>query len=451
MMDDYTATSGIDPSSLPYSMEAEQSVLGAVLCDAECLGRVLEIVKPSYFYKQQHEQIFSAMLDMFLVGKVMDFITILDAVVRDNIFASPEDAKIYLTRLVQMVPSVSNVEAYAKIVLEKFYLRSLIDVSRQIIDLSLEGGAEASTVMELAEQKIMDIRQGKAALGLTPINEILIETYDRLQRLCGEDKGKFLGLRSGFSELDRVITGLNKTDLILIAARPGMGKTSFALNIAEYVSTHSDKSVAVFSLEMGREQLASRLLSSGASIQGNRLRTGDIAPKDWVNLAEAAEVLSKGKLYIDDTAGLNVGEMRAKLRRVPDLGLVVIDYLQLMTSGKRIENRVLEVSDITRNLKIMAKDLNVPVITLSQLSRGPESRDDKRPRLSDLRESGSIEQDADIVLMLYRDDYYNKESAEQNISECIIAKNRHGETATVKLGWDGAYTRFRSLERYRDA
>lgn len=339
----------------------------------------------------------------------------------------------------------------AQLVLEKSYARSLIIASREVIQNAFENSSDAKKLLDMAEQNIYQIRQGKDSKGLVPIGDVILQTYDRLQKLSGDDKADYLGLSSGFQDLDRAISGLNKSDLILVAARPGMGKTSFAMNIAQYVGMKSDSSVAIFNLEMTREQLVARMLSSAGEIKNQSLKTGNLQPDEWERLAEAASLLSKSNIYIDDTSMINIPEMRAKLRRVKNLGLVIIDYLQLMSSGRRIENRVQEVSEITRNLKMLAKDLNVPVITLSQLSRSPEQRkDDHRPQLSDLRESGSIEQDADIVLFLYRDDYYNPETEEKNIAECIVAKNRHGETGKVKLYWDGQYTKFSSVEMYRD-
>lgn len=435
---------------LPYSLEAEQSVLGAILIDPACITRVMEYIKPESFYRPQHQELFSALTRMFVSSQTIDFITVLEMAKREGIFDTDEDAKIYLTQLAQIVPSTANVESYAKIVQEKSYIRSLILASQKVIDLSRDGSTDARTLLDMAEQSIFDIRQGRDASGLTRIDEIILQTYDRLQKLSGEDKEKYMGLPTGFAALDSIITGLNRTDLILVAARPGMGKTAFGLNIAANVATKTGKQVAVFSLEMGKEQLVTRLLSSEALIQSGSLRTGNLKPDDWVKLAMSAQVLSQAPIYIDDTPGITVAEMKAKLRRFRDLGLVVIDYLQLMSTGKRSENRVQEVSEITRSLKIMAKELNVPVITLSQLSRGPESRTDHRPMLSDLRESGSIEQDADIVMFLYREAYYNRECEEQNTAECIVAKNRHGETDSVKMGWDGQFTRFKSLEYFRN-
>ena len=435
---------------LPYSLEAEQSVLGAILIDPACITRVMEYIKPESFYRPQHQELFSALTRMFVSSQTIDFITVLEMAKREGIFDTDEDAKIYLTQLAQIVPSTANVESYAKIVQEKSYIRSLILASQKVIDLSRDGSTDARTLLDMAEQSIFDIRQGRDASGLTRIDEIILQTYDRLQKLSGEDKEQYMGLPTGFAALDSIITGLNRTDLILVAARPGMGKTAFGLNIAANVATKTGKQVAVFSLEMGKEQLVTRLLSSEALIQSGSLRTGNLKPDDWVKLAMSAQVLSQAPIYIDDTPGVTVAEMKAKLRRFRDLGLVVIDYLQLMSTGKRSENRVQEVSEITRSLKIMAKELNVPVITLSQLSRGPESRTDHRPMLSDLRESGSIEQDADIVMFLYREAYYNRECEEQNTAECIVAKNRHGETDSVKMGWDGQFTRFKSLEYFRN-
>ncbi|GAA6514698.1 replicative DNA helicase [Merdimmobilis hominis] len=435
---------------LPYSLEAEQSVLGAILIDPACITRVMEYIKPESFYRPQHQELFSVLTRMFVSSQTIDFITVLEMAKREGIFDTDEDAKIYLTQLAQIVPSTANVESYAKIVQEKSYIRSLILASQKVIDLSRDGSTDARTLLDMAEQSIFDIRQGRDASGLTRIDEIILQTYDRLQKLSGEDKEKYMGLPTGFAALDSIITGLNRTDLILVAARPGMGKTAFGLNIAANVATKTGKQVAVFSLEMGKEQLVTRLLSSEALIQSGSLRTGNLKPDDWVKLAMSSQVLSQAPIYIDDTPGITVAEMKAKLRRFRDLGLVVIDYLQLMSTGKRSENRVQEVSEITRSLKIMAKELNVPVITLSQLSRGPESRTDHRPMLSDLRESGSIEQDADIVMFLYREAYYNRECEEQNTAECIVAKNRHGETDSVKMGWDGQFTRFKSLEYFRN-
>lgn len=436
---------------LPYSLEAEQSVLGAILIEPSCMTTVMEYLSPECFYRQEHRELFTILIRMFTAGSPVDVVTVLNEAIRDSVFPSSEDAKMYLVTLMQQVPSIANTEHYCKIVEEKFYLRSLINAATDIMRTANEGEEDARTLLDLAEQKIYDIRKGKESDGLTKINEIIVETYDHLHKLSSEDKEKYQGLRTGFSLLDVVMSGLNRSDLILLAARPGMGKTSFAMNLVTNVARKYDKQVAVFSLEMSKEQLVTRMLSSEALISSNSLRTGTITADEWVRLASAADNLSRMQIYIDDTAAITVPQMKAKLRRMKDLGLVVIDYLQLMTSGRRTENRVLEISEMTRNLKIMAKELDVPVITLSQLSRAPETRQDHRPVLSDLRDSGSIEQDADIVMFLYRDAVYNKETEEANIAECIIGKNRHGETGSVKLGWDGQHTRFMNLELHRDA
>ena len=437
-------------SSMPYNLEAEQSVLGAIIADSSKLPGVMEYLKPDSFYKQQHREIFSIMTQMFISGKNIDFVTVLNETNKNEIFANESEAKLYLYQLTQIVPTTSNVENYAQIVKEKSYIRKLIETSGKIIELAKSPDAEASELLEIAEQKIFDIRKGKDTGGLISIGEIVTESYDRFQRLSGENKDEYVGLSTGFSALDHVITGLNKSDLLLIAARPAMGKSAIALSLASNVAMKSKKTVVFFSLEMSNEQLVSRMLSAESSIPSQNLKTGDLSGKDWINLGYAAQRLTKAPIYFDDTAGITVSQIKAKLRRVKDLGLVIIDYLQLLSSGKRSENRVQEVSEITRSLKIMAKELNVPVITLSQLSRGPESRTDHRPMLADLRESGSIEQDADIVMFLYRDAYYNPDSEEQNVAEVIVAKNRHGGTDTVKLAYQGEYTRFASLESYRN-
>ena len=446
----YTDTEDIQRQS-PYNQEAEQSVLGAILIDSSCLAAVLEYIRAESFFLKQHQDLFSIMVAMFSSGQPIDFVTVLERAISESVFQTEETARLYLAQLAQVVPTTSNVEAYAKIVQEKYQLRCLTETARDIIQSVAESsGEDASTLLDMAEQRIFDIRQGRENTGLQRIDEIIISAYDHLQRLTSEDRDQYLGLSTGFSDLDKKLTGLNRTDLILIAARPAMGKSAIGLNIAANVAKRYQKKVAIFNLEMSKEQLVERMLSSEGGITGNLMRTGELSGDDWVRLATAAQTLSAAPIYIDDAPGISVPEMKARLRRMKDLGLVIVDYLQLMTSGRRIENRVQEVSEITRSLKIMAKELNVPVITLAQLSRGPENRADHKPVLSDLRESGSIEQDADSVIFLYRDSYYNEDTTEQNIAELIIAKNRHGETGSVKVGWDGRYTRFCGLE-FRDA
>lgn len=427
---------------LPHSIEAEQSVLGAIIADPSVLSDVLELIKPEYFYNDQHKALYSIMLQMNSMSLPVDIVTVLNEAEKQHIFESPAEGRRYLAEIGNMLPSTANIESYCKIVADKYFLRSLSYVARTILEEVQSGEQNAQLLLDSAEQKIYDIRQGRDVRGLVPLSEAIAEAYDRLGKISGPDKDKYVGARTGFTLLDSITSGLNKSDLIIIAARPGMGKTSFAMNIATNVARRAEKEVVTFNLEMSKEQLATRILSTEALVESNTLRNGRISGDDWVKLATSAGYLSSLPLYIDDTASMTVQQMKAKLRRTKNLGLVIIDYLQLMESTSRSDNRVTIISEITRQLKVMAKELNVPVILLSQLSRAVESRTDKRPMLSDLRESGSIEQDADIVLFLYREAYYNKESQRQNISECIVAKNRHGETGTVELIWDGQYTRF---------
>lgn len=438
-------------SNLPFSLEAEQSVLGGLLLEPDAITQVLEyITRPEMFYKKQHRDLFSVLINMFNMSRTIDFITVLDEVVRADVFESSENAKIYLVSLMELVPTIANIGEYCKIVQEKYYIRTLILACSDISEKSISGEIDAKSLLDLAEQRIYDIRQGKDATSLTKIDTVIIEAYDRLVKLTGDDKDQYLGISTGFSALDSMISGLNKSDLILVAARPGMGKTSFALNVATNAALKSRKDVAVFSLEMSNEQLVTRVLSSEARVKSEKLKIGTLSGDEWVKLATSADILSKTNIYLDDSAGITVAEMKAKLRRLKNLGLVVIDYLQLMSSGRKTENRVQEISQMTRNLKIMAKELNVPVILLSQLSRAAEQRQGHRPMLSDLRDSGSIEQDADIVLFLYREGYYEEDIENKTVAQIIVAKNRHGSTGDVDVRWVGEYTRFESLELYRN-
>ncbi len=442
--------------NLPFSPEAEQSVLGAILLDSSCLDRVAEILpRPEYFHQVNHALIYGAMLEMFTVGQPVDFVTVLEKLKESPSFEEAQ-GRTYLVQLAQMVPSISNVESYARIVRDKYDIRTLILTAREILEEAGDGSEDAAALLDSAEQRIFDIRRGKNMQGLQRIDEILIETYDRLDLLNSPDKELYKGVPTGIGELDNTITGLNRSDLILLAARPGMGKTSFALNIMRHAAVTAQKRVAFFSLEMTKEQLVSRLLSTEALVGGTKLRTGELSEGEWVRLIEAGEVLSKAQMYFDDSSGITVPEMKAKLRRLRDVDLVIIDYLQLMSGSKRTEgNRVQEISEITRNLKIMAKELNIPVIALSQLSRASEQRTAHRPVLSDLRDSGSIEQDADIVLFLYREGYYAggegqpDDSVDHNSGEVIVAKNRHGESRTIPLHWQGEFMRFTSQEVLR--
>ena len=443
--------------AMPFSLEAEQSVLGAILLEQDCLSVVAEILpRADFFYAVNNKRIYAVMIEMFTLGLAVDFVTVLEKLKEEGDFDEGAD-KVYLTQLAQIVPSISNVEIYANIVRDKYDVRILMQTARKILDDASEGAGESSLLLDSAEQRIFDIRQGKNMKGLQKISEILLDTFDRLDRLNSPDKDKYLGVPTGIKNLDTVITGLNRSDLIILAARPGMGKTSFAINtIARHAVASAKKRVAIFSLEMGKEQLVSRLLASEARVEGTKLRTGNLSEGEWTRLVEGSDTLAKTELYIDDTPGITVPEIKAKVRRLKNVDMIIIDYLQLMSSAKRIDNRVQEISEITRNLKIMAKELNVPVITLSQLARGSEKRTDHRPVLSDLRDSGSIEQDADIVLFLYREEYYNQgdnsvpdENTDNNACECIVAKNRHGETTNVKMHWHSEFMLFSGAEVIR--
>ena len=439
--------------NLPFSPEAEQSVLGAVLLDSSCLDRVAELLpRPDYFYQSNNSAIYAVMLDLFTMGQPVDFVTVLERLKEQEGFEE-SGIKTYLLQLAQLVPSITNVETYARIVRDRYDVRTLIVTAREIVEEASEGGADASTLLDSAEQRIFDIRRGKNMQGLQRLNEIIVQTFDRLDLLNSPDSDAYRGVPTGIHELDETITGLNKTDFILLGARPGMGKTSFALNIAHPAAVKAGKTVAFFSLEMGKEQLCSRLLSTEALVGGTKLRTGKLENDEWVRLIEAGDILSRANIYLDDTPSITVPEIKAKLRRLKNVDLVIIDYLQLMTSANRRSegNRVQEISEITRSLKIMAKELNIPVLTLSQLARDSEKRTNHRPVLSDLRDSGSIEQDADIVLFLYREDYYAGENdpgqeTDRNSGECIVAKNRHGEAKTVPLHWQGEFMRFTAQE-----
>ena len=453
-MADNTFTGEFNPTNLPYSAEAEQAVLGAVIIDNAMFDNVMDYVKtPDYFYLSLHKLIFSAMQEMMNFGQAIDFVTLLNKLKQNSGFDEAA-GKTYLVNLIDTCPSPSRAASYAKIVADKYKLRMLITASREIIDDAAAAEEDTSVLLDSAEQRIFDIRSDGEKGGLEKLSSVLLQTFDRLDSLNREADESVRPVSTGIGDLDRVITGLNRSDLIILAARPGMGKTSFALNIARNVACKSKKSVAFFSLEMSKEQLASRLLSSEALVGGTKLRTGKLTDEEWQRLIPASDILKNANLYIDDTPGITITEMKSRLRRLRQIDLVVVDYLQLMSSTRRIDSRVNEISEITRSLKIMAKELNVPVITLSQLSRASEQRPDHRPQLSDLRDSGSIEQDADIVLFLYREGYYDKNGDENaaapavdmNSGECIVAKNRHGEMNTVKLHWQGEFMRFTDVE-----
>ena len=435
---------------LPHSVEAEQAVLGAMLIDARCIPAVIEKLRSEDFYLKQNRDIYETIYAMFSLSETIDPVTVLDKMRLHGVF-DENTSRSYILQLMEVTPTAANVGEYMDIVKDKSLLRRIAETAGDLTAMVQEGSAAGQEVLDAAEQRIYAIRQGRASQGLTPLSAVVLDVLDRLEELSRSDSA-VPGLSTGLPDVDSAISGLNNSDLILLAARPGMGKTSFALNVLLQVGKFSGKTAVFFSLEMSREQLAMRLISNEAFVDNKKLVTGRLTDEDWDKVALAAAALGRAKILIDDNPSLSVADMNAKCRRVEDLGLVVIDYLQLMQSagGKQRysnENRQQVVSDISRALKIMAKELNVPVVCLSQLSRGPESRQDKRPMLSDLRESGAIEQDADIVMFLYRDDYYNEDSENHNLAECIIAKNRHGETRKVELQWLPEYTTFSSIDR----
>lgn len=432
----------------PYSVEAEQAVLGSMLIDPRCIPTVIEALKPDDFYMETDRLIYDTIHQMFLSGRPIDPITVLDEMKAQG-YKETARRELFL-QIIETTPTSNNVSEYAAIVRSKSMLRELQKVSSEIIALTRSEEESADTVADLAEQKIYAVRQGREVQGFSSINEAIQEVYAHLDEMAA-NPGKLPGLPTGFSQLDQYIGGLSKSDLILLAARPGMGKTAIALNMAVNAAKRSGKTVVIFQLEMSREQLATRMLSSEALIDSKKLRMGTLDDTDWERMAGATESLQSMSILIDENSGITVPEMMAKCRRVGSkLGLIVIDYLQLMHTPKQMDNRVQEVAEISRSLKIMAKELNVPVLCCSQLSRGPESRQNKRPMLSDLRESGSIEQDADIVLFIYRDDYYNDQSENRNCAELIVAKNRHGETGTVELQWMGQFTSFAAQDSFRN-
>lgn len=441
--------------SMPFDKEAEQSLLGSVLVDNQCMDTVSGIVKPDYFYLPAHRAIYSSMLSMFMGGhSAIDPVIIADALVKENLY-DLSGGKQYLLQLAQIVPSTANVESYARIVREKYYLRRLIEVSQKIAESASSGEGGADVILDSAEQMIYDIRQGKETNAPTKVSRIIFDdVITKLEKLSGEEKEQYMGIPSGFYNLDKCITGLNKSDFILIGARPAMGKTSFALNLAHNVTMKAKKKCVFFCLEMGKMQLAERLLASQAGINAKKFRTGELTREEWVQLANAAEQFENAELYIDDTSSITVPEIKSRVRKLRDVDMIIVDYLGLIQGSGRTENRVQEVSQITRSLKMLAKDLNIPVVVCAQLSRGTEGRGKShRPQLADLRESGSIEQDADIVMFLYREAYYdNERSAEEqeeidnSLTELIVAKNRHGETGTIKLAFDSEFTRFRAVD-----
>ena len=437
---------------LPHSLEAEQSVLGSMLIDSRCVAEVIGLVRPDDFFLQQNKDIYETIYTMFNFSETIDPVTVLEKMKVRGV--ADEKTADYLLQLMEVTPTAANVGQYAQIVRDRSMLRNLAVAAGDIRETVFAGVGTPAEILESAEKKIYALRNGNAGETLQHIGVVLVNVFDRLDELSRSDN-EFPGLSTGLHDLDHKINGLNKSDLLLIAARPGMGKTSLALNIALDVAKKSAKTVAFFSLEMSREQLAMRLLSNESFVDNQKLLTGRLTEEEWTKIGIASSALSQTDIRVDDNPSISVAEMNAKCRRLDNLGLVLIDYLQLMTSAGNGQtsnnaNRVQVVSDISRALKIMAKELNVPVICLSQLSRANESRTDKRPMLSDLRESGAIEQDADEVLFIYRDDYYHPDTPEKNVAEIIVAKNRHGETGTVKLQWLPQFTTFSDREWKHD-
>ncbi len=450
VMNDNSHASDALIRKLPFSLIAEQSLLGAILVDPESFNEIADLVAVADFHLEEHQQIFSAMHELFLTSREIDVVTLIDMLVQKGIYTKSGGEQ-YIRTIAEVVPTALNVKDYARIVKEKSVLRQLITACEEVGEIAYSEQDDVAHILDDAENRIFAIAQGRDTKNFRHIREVIGDVYAHLHELT-TDQEATQGTATGFSGLDKVLAGMGKSDLVLVGARPGMGKTSFCLNIATNVAAQTGKTVCIFSLEMSAEQLVSRIISSEAMVDSYALRTGVLKEEDWVSIARATTELSKSDILIDDTSGITVTGMKAKLRRVKNLGLVVIDYLQLMQSDSRNDNRVQEVAEISRALKIMAKDLMVPIICCAQLSRGPESRTDKKPMLSDLRDSGAIEQDADVVMFLYRDEYYKtNDSADPNtgpdssIAEVIIAKNRHGSTGTVKMGWIGRFTKFRTI------
>ena len=432
--------------SLPYNLEAEQSVIGSMLIDKTAISRAVEVLKSDDFYRDSHKVIFNAIFELYQKDTPIDMITLLEHL-RSAEKLEASGGITYISEISNSIPSTANLSSYIKIVDDKSTLRKLIRASTEIMENCYNKQDDVEAVMDLAEQKVFNIAERKNSSDFEAMNTVLERGFLEIERIFN-NRGETTGVSSGFPELDDMTSGFQKGDMILIAARPSMGKTTFVLNLAQYAALRGGKSVAVFSLEMSKEQLAYKLLCAEANVDMTKLRNGSLEDRDWENIAKASGPLAAAKIYIDDTAGTSVMDMRSKCRKLKmehGIDMIVIDYLQLM-SGSSPENRQQEVSEISRSIKALAKEMQCPVIALSQLSRAPEQRADHRPMLSDLRESGSIEQDADLVMFLYRDEYYNKETEDKNVAECIIAKQRNGPVGTVKLAWIGQFSKFGRLD-----
>ncbi len=434
----------------PHDLEAEQAVIGSMLTDKDAVISAIEVLSDYDFYREDNKIIYSAILNLYNRGEPIDIITLKSELASMGKLEAVGGLE-YLAELPEKVPTTANVDKYIKIVEEKSTLRTLIRTANELITLGYDPTQEVEELMDNAEKKIFNVMQSRNQKGYSSMKDILVDTFVELEELYNR-KQHVTGVPTGFVDLDYKTAGLHGSDLILVAARPAMGKSAFALNIATNAAVRAKTPVAIFSLEMSKEQMANRILCSEALVDSNKVRTGKVEDDDWVKLAQASGILSEAQIFIDDTPGISIMEIRAKCRKMKlekDIGLVVIDYLQLVQgSSKRGASREQEIAEISRSLKILAKEINVPVIALSQLSRAPEQRPDHRPMLSDLRESGSIEQDADIVMFLYRDDYYNQDSEKKNVAEVILAKHRAGSTGTVELAWLGSYTKFANLEQH---
>ncbi len=433
----------------PHDIEAEQAVLGSLLTDRDAVIASIEILKPEDFYREDNKFIYQAIYNLYKKGEPVDIITVKSQLIEEGNFEKVGGLE-YLALLPDKVPTTANVEMYIKIIEEKSILRNLIQTSNQLIELGYSQTEEVDYIMDEAEKRIFNIMKNRNQKGYTPIKDILIDSFQQIERMYNQ-KDAISGIRSGFIDLDRRTSGLNNSDLILVAARPAMGKSAFAINIATNVAMRANVPVVIFNLEMSKEQVANRILCSEAMVDSNKIKTGQMEDSDWEKLASTLGPLSAAEIYIDDTPGISIMEIRAKARKLKlekDIGLIVIDYLQLIQgTGKKGASREQEISEISRSLKILAKELNIPVIALSQLSRASEQRKDHRPMLSDLRESGAIEQDADIVMFIYRDDYYNEDSPKKGVAEIILAKHRGGSIGTIELLWLGNYTKFVDLDK----
>ena len=436
----------------PHDIEAEQAVIGSMLTDKEAISSAIEMLKPDDFYREDNGVIYEAILNLYNRSEPVDIITLKKELQSMKQFDNVGGLE-YIAQLPDKVPTTANVEQYIKIVEEKSALRSLIKTANDLIALGYDQTEEVETILDVAEKNIFNVIQNRNQRGYAAIKDILVDSFTELEQLYNQ-KQRVTGIPTGFADLDFITSGLHKSDLVIVAARPAMGKSAFALNLATNAAVRANTPVAIFSLEMSKEQLTNRILCSEAMVDSNKVRTGKVDDEDWQKLAETSGELSEAPIYIDDTPGISVMEIRAKCRKLKlekNIGMVVIDYIQLVQgSNKKNSSREQEISEISRSLKILAKEINVPVIALSQLSRSVEQRPDHRPMLSDLRESGAIEQDADIVMFLYRDDYYNEDSEKKNVAEVILAKHRAGSTGTVELLWLGSYTKFANLDKYRE-